>query len=179
MERATSLALIVLVALLAGLFAGRIAVRARTQGTPLSSGASALEFERVDTPDFVGPCLVEFVVDGDTVAVHCGDQSGHVDLADSDAPEPGERGFAEAGHMLRGLTGEGEFWLALAAPVALGTPQPTPAYVYGSEGLDVNAEMIRSGWSVYSPHSTARDEPTTLARAEIDARVHRRGLWAP
>jgi endonuclease YncB( thermonuclease family) len=179
MERVTSLALIVLVALLAGVFAGRIALRAWTPGAPFVREASAVELQRVHAADFVGPCLVEFVVDGDTLAVRCGERAGHVELVDSDAPERGERGFAEAGYALRGLTGEGEFWLAVETPAALGATPSTPAHVYGADGLDVNAEMIRGGWSLYAPRSSARDDSGALARAEIDARVRRTGLWAP
>lgn len=173
MQRALSIGLLVLVALLAGLVVGRPAVLARSPGDARMQTADPLAL----SGGFVGPCVVDLVVDGDTLAVNCGDASGQVGLAGSDAPEAGERGFAEAGHALRELIRVGEVWLSLHT--SLGTVGEARARVYAMDGRELNAEMIRLGWSVYElrqvPVGSARD----LEQAEIEARVNRRGLWAP
>ncbi len=173
MERAISIGLLVLVALLTGLFVGRLALRVRSPGDARMQTAGLLDFG----DDFVGPCVVDLVIDGDTLAVHCGDESGRVALAGSDAPEPGERGFAEAGHALRELVQAGEVWLSLHT--SLGTVGEARAWVYAMDGRELNAEMIRLGWSVYELRQVPVNVAPDLERAEIEARVHRRGLWAP
>lgn len=172
MERAMSIGLLVLVALLTGLFAGRVAVRMWSPGDPRVRTAGLLELPQ---EDFVGPCAVEFVVDGDTLAVRCGSRAAHVDLAGSDAPERGERGFAEASHALRELTRRGEVWISRYA----GDRDEPIAWVYSTDGRELNHEMVRLGWSVYELRRMPPGEAEDVARAEIDARVHRRGIWAP
>jgi endonuclease YncB( thermonuclease family) len=174
MERAMSIGLLVLVSLLAGLFLGRVALRVWSPGEAQVQAAGLVG---APSEDFVGPCVVDFVVDGDTVAVQCGDVPALIDLAGSDAPEPGERGFAEAGRALRELTSAGRVWLSLYT--SLGNAGEAEAWVYGEDGRELNTEMVRLGWSVYDVHPLPTGEAPDLARAEIEARVHRRGIWAP
>ena len=174
MERAMSIGLLVLVALLTGLFAGRVALRVWSPGDARIQAAGLLD---LPNEDFVGPCAVDFVVDGDTVAVHCGDLPAHIDLAGSDAPEAGERGFSEASHALRELTAAGEVWLSLHT--SLGDRGRAAAWVYAMDGREINSEMIRLGWSTYEPRQVPADATPGLAEAEIEARVYRRGLWSP
>ncbi len=184
MERAMSIGMLVLVALLTGVFAGRVALRVWTPGDPRVQNAGLLDLSSA-SDEFVGPCLVEFVVDGDTVTVSCGGGATRVDLVGSDAPEAGERGFAEAGHALRELTSSGEVWLALESPRALpagtnGTNgDHAVAWVYAGDGRELNTEMVRMGFSTYELRQVPTHTPSRLAEAEIEARVHRRGLWAP
>ncbi len=174
MERAMSIGLLVLVALLAGLFLGRVALRVGSAGASHFQAAGLLD---LPDDDFIGPCVVDFVVDGDTVAVHCGDTPARVDLAGSDAPDRGERGFGEASHALRELTQVGQVWLALHT--SLGTTGRAAGWVYTEDGRELNAEMVRLGWSMYDVRHAPPEAGGDLERAEIEARVHRRGVWAP
>ena len=131
--------------------------------------------------DRLGPCVVEFVTGTDALDVRCGARAGRVRLRGLAAPERGAAGFDRAAAGLRSLVAAtGGVMLRLdprAGPLAPGTTRS--ADVYDGLGRNLSVEMIRRGWSSYRTLEAGSPLGAELAAAEIEARVERRGIWAP
>ncbi len=131
--------------------------------------------------EFIAPCRLLRVVDGDTLEVVCqGGAEERVRLLRVDTPERGEPGHAAARRALRDALGRDALRLLLEEP-----DQPVRdrygrllAYVYAGE-RNQNVEQVRRGWSRFQElYGGGRFAPAFRA-AEQEARHDARGLWAP
>lgn len=128
------------------------------------------------SPASTQPCLVERVVDGDTIRCKGGLR---VRLLLIDTPERSQRPFGpQATAELRRLLPIGT-----VARLELDVQHRdrygrTLAYVYTPKGLMVNEEMVRAGYAVvlvYPPNVRYVDR---LRTTSAEARRARRGFWA-
>jgi micrococcal nuclease len=148
----------------------------------VSPGAvSANPFSPSPAPVASDSLRVIRVSDGDTIVVrplYGGGKKERVRLLDIDTPERGEEFSKEARKALAALVGRGPVRLAYRRP---GVPQRDKygrllAYVLVNR-VNVNIEMVRSGWSrFYSRHGQG-NFPTEFRRAEAEARAAKRGIW--
>ncbi len=133
----------------------------------------------VPEEEFIGPCRVLRVIDGDTLDVACDGPEERIRLLRVDTPEREERGYGEARDALRRLVGRREVRLLLEEP---GEPVRDRhgrllAYVYQGE-RNANAELVRLGWSHYDERFGAGRFGRAFRAAEAEARAAERGLWA-
>jgi len=140
-------------------------------------GQGDVTYEAVK-PDLVGPCRVAQVLDGDTIDVECRSFSDQVRMLRIDTPEAGQRGHAEARQALLDLV-EGKQVHLLFEEKGVrqrGNYGRLLAYVY-SEGVNVNVEMVRRGWSTFWTEFGQGRFATAFEAAEKEARAKKRGLW--
>jgi micrococcal nuclease len=172
------------VALLVGvtLFAGVLA--ARLHGTPAGESMRAGGF-RTDSVALrasaealarMTPCTVTEIVDGDTI--RCG-ELGRVRLLLIDAPERDQEPWGtRARTALEALLEVGTEARLEMDVQSLDQYRRLLAYVYRSDGLQVNEMMIRNGYAVvvvYPPNVRHVDPLRAAATAAQEAR---RGLWS-
>lgn len=121
-------------------------------------------------------CTVTDVVDGDTI--RCGN-SGRVRLLLIDTPERNQEpwGARARGALIAMLPTGSTAWLETDVQVRDQYGR-TLAYVYRTDGLQVNELMVRSGFAevlVYPPNVRHVDVLRSAREAAKDAR---RGLWS-
>ncbi len=121
-------------------------------------------------------CTVTDVVDGDTI--RCGN-AGRVRLLLIDTPERNQEpwGARARGALIAILPAGSTAWLETDVQERDQYGR-TLAYVYRTDGLQVNELMVRSGFAevlVYPPNVRHVD---VLRRAREAARAARRGLWS-
>ena len=172
------LALLLGVVMIAGLVSLRIPPSA-ADGRPLSAASdSDSVFLRASAEAMarMSPCVVSEIIDGDTF--RCAD-IGRVRLLLIDSPERDQPPHAEAaGDALATLIPIGST-VHLEADV-----QPRDqygrrlAYVYRTDGLQVNEMMVRSGYAVVVTYSPNVRHVDPMRRALEVARAARRGLWS-
>lgn len=128
------------------------------------------------SPSNAPPCVVERVVDGDTIRCRGGLR---VRLLLIDTPERSQRPFGpEATAALKRLLPVGSAARLELDVQAHDRYGRTLAYVYTSRGLMVNEELVRTGFAVvlvYPPNVRYVDR---LRAAAAEAQRARRGLWA-
>jgi len=123
-------------------------------------------------------CELVRVIDGDTLVAACGGHDYRVRLLRIDTPERGEPGFDEAGEALRRMVEGRELDLVFEVPGEPATDRygRLLAYVL-ADGVDVNVEMVREGWSEfwtkYGRGRLADDFERAEREAEQRARRHR------
>lgn len=129
--------------------------------------------------EFIGPCRVLRVVDGDTLDAVCDGPEERIRLLRVDTPEREERGYAEARSALRRLVDRREVRLLLEEP-----SQPLRdrhgrllAYVY-VEGLNTSLELVRQGWSRFDERFGGGRFARAFRAAEREASAEARGLWS-
>ena len=123
------------------------------------------------------------VIDGDTLVARL--EGGAVErketirLLNVNTPEKEQPGFAEAAEALKALVRGGTITLEFAAPDVESRDGfgRLLAFVF-ADGVNVNVEMVRLGWSkLYTKYGKGRLHAQLVA-AEAEARAARRGLWA-
>lgn len=162
----------------AGLLAPRIvtstarataaAIRADSDSVFLRASDEALERMK--------PCVVTDVIDGDTI--RCQDL-GRVRLLLIDSPERDQEPWgARARAVLAALIPEGTE-VRLEADVQLRDQYGRLlAYVYRSDGLQVNEMMVRNGFAVVLVYPPNVRHVEVLRRASASAQDAKRGLWS-
>jgi micrococcal nuclease len=133
----------------------------------------------VPPDEWVGPCGVTWVVDGDTLDVTCPTFRDRVRLLRINTPERERRGYERAKNALEILVEDREVTLTFEE---LGTPERGGsgrllAYVYVGD-LNVNVEMVRLGWSRFWTKYGKGRFANQFRDAEREARREQRGLWA-
>jgi micrococcal nuclease len=127
-------------------------------------------------PSATQPCVVERVVDGDTIRCR---GNVRVRLLLIDSPERSQRPFGpEAAAALQRLLPNGSLALLELDVQPRDRYGRTLAYVYNSDGLMANEEMLRAGYAVvlvYPPNVRYVDR---FRAASAEALQARRGLWA-
>ena len=138
------------------------------------------EWTRVADEEFIGPCAVRRVIDGDTLDVVCDGERQRVRLLRIDTPEREEPGYAAATRALRGLVATGELHLVLEV-----ADEPVRdrhgrllAYAY-VRGRNLNVELVRLGWSAFDRRFGEGRFARAFGAAEHEARAAARGLFAP
>jgi len=126
------------------------------------------------------------VVDGDTVSINYHGEKTSVRLIGVDTPETvhpskpvqcfGREASAEARDMLSGRE-----VLAETDPTqgTRGTYGRLLAYVYLPDGTFVNEHLIRQGYGHEYTYNIPYTYQAKFRKAETDARINERGLWAP
>lgn len=137
------------------------------------------EWTRVPQEEFIGPCRLRFVIDGDTLELACSGETQRVRLLRIDTPEREQSGHGAARAALRRLAREPELRLLLEV-----AGQPVRdrhgrllAYVYSGD-RNLNLEMVRLGWSQFDRRFGAGRFGRAFQAAESEARAAGRGLWA-
>ncbi|MBW2278068.1 MAG: thermonuclease family protein [Deltaproteobacteria bacterium] len=118
------------------------------------------------------------VVDGDTIEVRWRNENARVRLLRINTPERGARGYDEASRALESLLRDRELRLEFERP---GHPARDKydrllAYVLAG-GSNINAEMVRLGWTRFWTRYGAGRHANLLAEAEREARTEGAGLW--
>lgn len=152
-----------------GYFAGREAAVARVAESAPPDPA-ALEAAQ-ELP------VVE-VLDGHTLTVKRGGRVRRVRLLHVLAPGYADRGGKEASAALRGLVEGAKVRLRHERP---GLERESPdgaiqAYVF-VDGLNVNVEMVRLGWSRFETGDGLGRYPYDFVQAERDAERRKAGMW--
>lgn len=129
--------------------------------------------------EFIGPCALRRVLDGDTLDVDCDGARERVRLLRIDTPEREEPGHAAAARALRRLAEAGELRLVLEVA---GEPVRDRygrllAYAY-SRGRNLNVELVRLGWSSFDRRFGGGRFARAFEAAEREARQAGHGLWA-
>ncbi len=147
---------------------------------PRFQQATDHEANTVRDGEFLGPCAVTRVVDGDTIDVGCGQHADRIRLLNIDTPESTSVYYEIATDALAKLIA--------GRPVFLGFEQPGRpsrgrfdrllAYVYDEDGRNLNLEMVRLGWSgFYIKYGEGRF-PASFTAAHLESRLARRGIWS-
>jgi len=149
-------------------------------GLSCAPGAAPRDWERVAEEEFIGPCAVRAVIDGDTLDVVCDGERQRVRLLRIDTPEREEPGYAAATRALRRLVAAGELHLVLevAGEPVRDRHGRLLAYAY-ARGRNLNIELVRLGWSPFDPRFGEGRFARAFEAAEREARAAARGLWAP
>jgi endonuclease YncB( thermonuclease family) len=118
------------------------------------------------------------IVDGDTIEVLLGGRREHVRLLRINTPERGQPGYEEAKGALARLVAGGTVSLE---PEEGGSWTRDPhgrllAYVF-VDGLHVNVEMVRLGWSDFWTRYGEGRYASQFRQAAREAQAARRGLW--
>jgi endonuclease YncB( thermonuclease family) len=178
MRRQTRLALLVSVVLAAALLAARLPGLSAGAAAPsrafiadsVALRASAEALSRMT------PCPVTEIVDGDTI--RCG-ELGRVRLLLIDTPERDQKPWgARARSALEALLAVGSEARLESDVQARDQYGRLLAYVYRSDGLQVNEMMVRNGYAVvlvYPPNVRHVDPLRTASR---EAQEAKRGLWS-
>jgi micrococcal nuclease len=126
------------------------------------------------------------VIDGDTAEVLVGTQARTVRLIGIDAPEVagpespvecfGREALARARALLEGQTVSLE---SDPTQDELDQYRRTLSYVWLADGRLFNLEMIREGYANEYTFRVPYRYQETFKRAQLEAREHNRGLWAP
>jgi micrococcal nuclease len=142
-------------------------------------GREPEEWTRVVDEEFIGPCALRRVIDGDTLDVVCDGEPQRVRLLRVDTPEREEPGYAAATAALRRLVAAGELRLVLEV-----ADEPVRdrhgrllAYAYAG-GRNLNVELVRLGWSAFDSRFGEGRFARAFEAAEHEARAAARGLWA-
>ncbi len=148
-------------------------------GLHCAPGSRPGAWTAVAEEEFIGPCAVRRVVDGDTLDVVCEGERQRVRLLRIDTPEREEPGYASARSALGRLVGEGPLRLVLEVA---GEPVRDPhgrllAYAYVDE-RNLNVELVRLGWSHFDRRFGSGRFARAFEAAEREARRARSGLWA-
>lgn len=142
----------------------------------LSSWAAAKSEAPADTVRATDVCVVERVVDGDTLKCRGGRR---IRLLLIDSPERNQKPFGkEATEQLARLLPNGSLARLEFDVSRLDRYGRTLAYVYDGKGLMANEEMIRSGFAVIAVYPPNVRHVERLRAAAEQARVTKRGLWA-
>jgi len=121
-------------------------------------------------------CPVLRVVDGDTVKVRYAGEEQSVRLLRVNTPERGEPGYKEATEALRELVDGHTVRLEFEGNKKRDHYGRLLAYVFVDD-VNVNVEMVRSGWSAfYTKHGEGR-HAGAFKQAENEAREAGRGSW--
>ena len=131
---------------------------------------------------------VNYVVDGDTVEIEGGER---VRLLGIDAPEdkrlrktkagkkrlvPAQPFFIEAKHLLRDLVAKKRVRIIVGEP-AVGFYGRTLAYLYLSDGTDVQQELLRHGFAMVTVYPPNVRHLRTYGAREAEACRAGRGIW--
>jgi micrococcal nuclease len=128
--------------------------------------------------------FVQRVKDGDTLVARLEggptDRTETIRLLNINTPEKEQPGWTEAAEALKTLVRGGYVELEFQA---VGVERRDGfgrllAYVV-SEGVNVNLELVRQGWSPYYTKYGKGRLRAKFEAAEAEARAARRGLWAP
>jgi endonuclease YncB( thermonuclease family) len=137
-------------------------------------------FEPADAPAKTWP-LVR-VVDGDTAIIRYRPPKvaeERLRFLRIDTPEHGEPGFAEATEALKQLLGDGPVRLKFEEPGVLKRDNigRLLAYICDAKGQNVNAELVRLGWSKFETKYGEGRLAAEFRKAEAEAIKANRGLW--
>lgn len=164
--------------LLAGLFLGRTAIKGPSAVKTDLQGVARYGAAPSDS-SLPGRGEVEAILAGDSLRLVSGQM---VRLAGLDAPayqnpERGDEIFGQEAHQALSEMAKGK-------PVRLEYPPgPQPAdgyltaYVYLSNGTDINAALLREGAAQFDFATAGDEHRATYSRLEVEARREKRGLW--
>lgn len=176
MKRRIALAGALLIAFVAGFFAGRQTIRTTGRAwreLPAAADQLPVRSRKAD----LWPVIR--VVDGDTLHVRFRGRDESVRLLRINTPERGQVGYGEATRALRRLVEGRKVRLEFErrGNVERDRYGRLLAYVYVGH-LNVNVEMVRLGWSPFWTKYGQGRLADEFRKAEKEARAERRGLWA-
>jgi len=126
----------------------------------------------------VGASPILRIVDGDTIRVMYEGREEPVRLLRINTPERDQPGYKESTEALRRLIGGRQVVLEFERPGELERDKygRILAYVV-ADGVNVNIEMMRTGWSkLYTKYGEGK-YAAEFRKAEEEARREGRGLW--
>ncbi len=115
------------------------------------------------------PSAVRYVIDGDTLVLNNGDT---IRLSGIDAPEKGDVDYDRAAYELQRRIIGRQLKLEGTEEDKYGRKL---RFVY-AEGVNVNVELVKSGWARTMMHEGTKYE-ALLNKAQEEARANKKGLW--